>query len=34
MPAVGTAAPWYLRFSLDFLGPSRSAYVEFIATVL
>jgi len=34
MPGVGQAAPYYLRFSLDFLGPNRSAYVEFIATVL
>ena len=34
MPGVGQAAPYYLRFALDFLGPSYSAYVEFIATVL
>ena len=34
LPGVGQPAPYYLRFSLDFIGPCRSAGVAFIATVL
>jgi len=34
LPSVGVAAPYFLRFSLNLLGPCKSAGVSFIATVL
>jgi uncharacterized repeat protein (TIGR01451 family) len=33
-PTSGQDAPWYLRWTLDVLGPGKSGYVEFQARIL
>jgi len=33
-PTAGQDAPWYLRWTLDLLGPGKSGYVEFQARIL
>ena len=33
-PPAGQVTPYYLRFLLDILGPSKSAYVKYSAVIL